>query len=508
MVELLTDEKGIYGFGSEGGTSIITRPDKITLTEHDYYHYYYHYHPSYQRINPKRLFYKTTEYILVDLLHRELLHKINFPFNEAFDKKTPNRIPLLKIFYGKKSFAMRVINNYIAKSLEVADQQALKIARRFPITYRSDLYNSFCYYGERVMQLAETFPILALLIFTERWNWIPRNDEPVSFEDYEEGPKKFKELKQRAKESVLKGERLKCIAAMFNIPMAYRRFKPGIAAHAIGIIGLDEQLMYNFLPPTTHQQRLWLKAMCRAVNYGDEFCRWAAHHALEAGDRLREVAQIFEDLQDWIMASQIRTNPQHYINVEDNGQKFITKTFNSNMSWKTVKNLSEEWHKAVANSNGNNYQFPPPWYDAGEADGYCFLPIQNNADLYLEGRLMHHCVGTYNSLVTKGTRYFYSITKDGKRVATVELTTINNETIIIGQMRGYCNANVSNEIRKVAHRWLSLTKRMHGKGRFINPEVARIKKWEEEIARREHQRALRRPHIFHPLFKDLEVVNG
>jgi hypothetical protein len=136
------------------------------------------------------------------------------------------------------------------------------------------------------------------------------------------------------------------------------------------------------------------------------------------------------------------------------------------------------------------------------------MPIQNNADLYLEGRLMHHCVGIYNSLVTKGTRYFYSITKDCKRVATVELTTINNETIIIGQMRGYCNANVSNEIRKVAHRWLSLTKRMHGNGRFINPKVARIKKWEEEIARREHQRALRRPHIFHPLFKDLEVVNG
>ena len=94
MVELLTDEKGIYGFGSEGGTSIITRPDKITLTEHDYYHY----HPSYQRINPKRLFYKTTEYILVDLLHRELLHKINFPFNEAFDKQNPQQNTFTKTF--------------------------------------------------------------------------------------------------------------------------------------------------------------------------------------------------------------------------------------------------------------------------------------------------------------------------------------------------------------------------------------------------------------------------
>lgn len=501
MVELLTDEKGIYGFGSEGGISIITRPDKITLTEH-------YCSPSYQRINHKRRLCRTTEYELLELLHTELLEKINFPINEAFDEKNPNRIPLLKIYYGKKSFAMRLINHYIAKSLEVADQQALKIARRFPIRYRSDLYNSFCYYGERAMQLAETFPILALLIFTERLTWILRNDDPVTFEAYEEELKKFKELKQRAKESVIEGERLKCIAAMFNIPMAYRRFKPGIAAHVIGIIGLDEQLIYNFLPPTTHQQRLWLMAMYKAVSYGDEFCRWAAYHALESGDRLREVTRIFEDLQDWIKASQISTNPQHHINPEDNGQKFITKTFNFNMSWKTVKNLSEEWHKAVANSNGKNYQFPPPWYDAGEANGYCFLPIQNNADLYLEGKLMHHCVGTYNSEVKRGLSCFYSITKDDKRVATMQLTTKNNETIKIGQMRGYCNANVPNEIRKVAHRWLSLNKQMHGNGRFINPEVARIKKWEEEITRREHQRALRRRHIFHPLFKDLEVANG
>ena len=61
--------------------------------------------------------------------------------------------------------------------------------------------------------------------------------------------------------------------------------------------------------------------------------------------------------------------------------------------------------------SGLNFEFPDPWYPAGEFGGFEVIPITNGADLYREGRTMHHCVGTYADMVHSGAEYFYSVAK-------------------------------------------------------------------------------------------------
>jgi PcfJ-like protein len=161
------------------------------------------------------------------------------------------------------------------------------------------------------------------------------------------------------------------------------------------------------------------------------------------------------------------------------GEQFVVRLFKPDMSLKTVNRLSVDWHEAVANSlDGPSNNFPQPWCDAGQVGDYKFVPISDTADLYREGRAMHHCVGTYGGGVRQGETYVYSIRKDGGRVATIQLVRCG-DSVSIGQLRGPCNSQVPREIEQTVKKWLRAQKnwRLPNKSeidRLCEPEVDEI----------------------------------
>ena len=60
--------------------------------------------------------------------------------------------------------ADRIANHMIRTVLEVADQDALKTARRFPFQYRSGIYRAAAT-SKRAHQLIEAFPYLGVLVY-------------------------------------------------------------------------------------------------------------------------------------------------------------------------------------------------------------------------------------------------------------------------------------------------------------------------------------------------------
>jgi len=132
---------------------------------------------------------------------------------------------------------------------------------------------------------------------------------------------------------------------------------------------------------------------------------------------------------------------------------FITREFVPDMSAATVASLSQEWHEAVAaNMQGGDRKFPEPWFSAGKIGDLDVVPITSAADLYLEGKLLHHCVGTYAAAVELGDRYCFGIRAGEKRFATVAFAKKNGRAEI-EQVRGPCNAPVP-AIEKVVRAWL------------------------------------------------------
>jgi hypothetical protein len=141
-----------------------------------------------------------------------------------------------------------------------------------------------------------------------------------------------------------------------------------------------------------------------------------------------------------------------FVSAQD--EQFVHRKFNADMSLATVTKLSADWHEAVAaNMTAPNSEFPEPWCPGGASGGFDIVPITNSANLYREGKLMHHCAGTYAGRVHSGDCYIFSVRKERARIATLQL--VRGEVgVAIGQLRGACNVKAPREALRAVTSWL------------------------------------------------------
>jgi hypothetical protein len=208
------------------------------------------------------------------------------------------------------------------------------------------------------------------------------------------------------------------------------------------------------MPTSLTGMRGWLRAVAFAHRKGGpEFVEWTARHALHIPvGNTDEILFHLNDIGDWVRACGAGV---HEPLNPDLGERFVVRPFTSGMSLKTVTTLSAQWHEAVASHlDGPQYAFPGPWFPASKMGDYDFIPLDNAGDLYREGAIMHHCAGAYAPHVSNGHSYIYSVRLAGERVATLELVRQSKAQVVIGQIRGPCNALVAKEIAAAAHKWL------------------------------------------------------
>jgi hypothetical protein len=463
-VELLRDSRGIYGIGVSdlfdyealawscgvereetayfGSTpsALILRPDWFMDTKP--------HRAALQKIIGgfrRGPFMRSREEHLRQFIHHEALNRAGLPWPQtadsfpwwATDKKQQARNR--GIYHGLRRLSLHVINNLIGKAFEeAADGPALAAARRFTLEHREHIYRAAAL-SSRALQLTETFPVLAMAIYSDQWLLRPYIAD-LNRSDLQRTD--VAERKRLAARLVDRGARLRDVAAVMNIPMALRRVKPGVAHLATDVFCRHPEPL-NFMPDTTPRQRIWLQAVDWAfVRVNSDFGAWAARHVSEIpGRRYQEVGPFLRDLADWACA-------------EGPSRHFVTRSFMPSMSLKTVTALSADWHEAVANHmDGLDSTFPPPWYPAARVGDYEIVPIESSAALFREGAAMHHCVGAYADHVQSGRLYVYSLRRAGERVATFALAREAASATLI-EIRGPCNAWPEEKIVAVVRRWL------------------------------------------------------
>ena len=354
-------------------------------------------------------------------------------------------------YHGQNRMADRIAGYMIREVLEVADQGALKTARRFPMGHRYGIYRAAAI-SRRAHQLIETFPYLGAEIYCSDPN------------------------KQNLSRLVEIGTPIKRIASELDFPiMALRKVKPGAIGKAFNcrpVFTEQPDLIHAYLPETLPAQRRWLRAIRCAMPFGPPFVEWVARNVNEMpGRTILEIESQVENVSDWIKASYrvsvdeaLAAIPQYMIDAyadvtcsrlaADGTPNYVTRRFSSDMSLRTVFELSDEWHETVANHQPNHSTpFPEPWAGPADVDGYQIAPITNSADLYREGKRMRHCVGSYAYDVTGQRCYFYHVEKEGKPIATVELLR-NGTKPTVGHTRGPCNAIVDKKIMQILRKWV------------------------------------------------------
>ena len=449
--ELVHDAKGIVGVGFKGPTErprdqlmdcegiLITRRDRIVPDD---------YARAALQPQPKFGFFKHSfEQKLTDLLFDALLARSGIDRYE--DRCQPGwkldwgggskeqQNARRKTFHGRKLQALGITNHLIRQALTVAEPEALKLARKFPSAYR---YAVYCLMArsQRMRQLAETFPALLAGI--------------ADLPDHA----KFKQV--AAIRAVRRGLALKTVADIVEIPLAFRRIKPG----AVGIVGWDPELsglIYAFLPESTAAQRRWLRMVKQAEDLGAPYVEWVGRNFAGLGASTIEqgTAQI-GDIKDWVRASYAAGLPKYVVTAltegGDVGQALITRPFSPDMSVNTVRALSGAWHEDVALSDhDSNEPLPPPWRGATKIDDLDVVPLTTAAELAAEGRHMHHCVATHTYGVRNGHYCIYSVRQGDERIATVEVGRRGDTRVVIEQMRGPCDALLPKPLQAKLNRW-------------------------------------------------------
>ena len=367
------------------------------------------------------------------------------------------------IYHGLRQLSLHVVNHLIGTALETAaDADAVKAARRFTFKHRENIYRAAAL-SRRALQLTETFPVLALAIYSEHWRarkyaepLVEPYDNQTLFQSWDAEAVELSSRKTEAVHLLDRGARLRDVAGVMNIPMALRHIKPGVA-HLASRILCEQPALLRFIPETVPSARIWLRVVSWAHNrVSTEFAEWAARHAPQIPGSLNHVGGVLGDIADWARAGmppEEKDLPpgQHPARA---GREFVIRPFTPSMSLKTATTLSADWHEAVANNlDGPNSVFPDPWYPAASLGDYEILPIEDGAALYREGTAMHHCVGTYGDQVQHGNYYIYSIRRKGERVATVALCR-NNGRAYLEQIRGPCNTEPPKAIVATVVRWL------------------------------------------------------
>jgi hypothetical protein len=162
-------------------------------------------------------------------------------------------------------------------------------------------------------------------------------------------------------------------------------------------------------------------------------------------------------------------------------------------NWTWFMRQQEEWHATFAAKEKAKIA-QQTWESALDAfkikGGYEIVPLTSAHQLIDEGKDMHHCVASYASSCMSGRSRIFSILKSGGKVATLELSSRKKSTLPgvidfpanvrnlekhapnlvienweVNQVRGSCNSDVSEAVKKVSEQVARLyTKKVNKNG--------------------------------------------
>ncbi len=273
------------------------------------------------------------------------------------------------------------------------------------------------------------------------------------------------------------GRKLRDIMTAARLPMALRKLSPA----ALGAAQPSLFRLFNNMPPSTlsqiipasaQHQRRWLRLLSEwgrrrldvAANAGPDH---AEHPFFWAAERL--AGQLVGDID---LAEVRRVADFAYA---------PDVLFNPDWGWRRAVEAAVQWERQglriqrviIVDGRGRRYEgflnagrgveilrhLPPERrfdphevLDKGKHDdettigAVTFRALRTDAALRGEGARMEHCVASYAGDVASGAAHIFSVLRDGRPVATLEL----NRTYKISQLQGFRNRPPALDVRDAA----------------------------------------------------------
>lgn len=318
----------------------------------------------------------------------------------------------------------------ICRTLEVEDGRDERRRQRlaaFPAAVRPQI-SRFTGGAPRLEDLAESFPALLFALATKYGSAPARRD---------------------ASRLVLDGAPLRDVAHALNFPMWLRRIPASALQRPLPQFPLDDAYATAAnarLSACLETPEVWLDRLgCAHALLGRPFSLWALGEA-----RFWHSPFLDEDFA-WMLAWAWASSTPGF-----KGYRFLRTPWHPAIGWKRATEETALWRKRVdlisALANGPR----TPWFESGEVMGLTIEHLNTPGDFIAESIVMDNCLDQYATHLSYGRVQVYSVRRQGKPVADVELTLRTDEVTMpaIAQIRGPRNRRASPLIWQAVHAWL------------------------------------------------------
>ena len=257
------------------------------------------------------------------------------------------------------------------------------------------------------------------------------------------------ERRQRCIEAVLAGSSLREAAALLGLPMWLRRLPPQAFAEPLPLLPTDVEFSSRIASVMPEQSKLaagWLSRVLYGLRAGhEEFALWTARQPHLDGRRSADEPFHMMAAYAW-----------HSGRPESFGHRLIRRPWSPDMSVRRVVEETVLWQRRMELALCLGKGIRDTWCAEGEAQGYTFVPLKTVEDFLAESVAMTNCLDTYADHLRAGTNRVFSIRKNGKRVADIEIGQHEEEATMptIVQLRGIRNRRAGPEVWQAAYAWL------------------------------------------------------
>lgn len=245
------------------------------------------------------------------------------------------------------------------------------------------------------------------------------------------------------------GATLKESAVALALPYWMRRLTADALIRPLPVLPLDQEFasaMLGRMPDRPSECGAWLDRLTLAFEIaGRDLAVWIAREP-----RMLPPLTTEEDLQwavAWAWASLTPTCP---------GYRLIRTAWHPAMGWKRARDEIAIWRKRIDLVGALAGPKRDPWFDDATVNGLEFKHLASVEDFVAEANAMENCLDQYAAHLAYGRIRVFSVRRDGKPVADVELTLRSDETTMpcISQIRGPRNRRASPAIWQTVHAWL------------------------------------------------------
>jgi PcfJ-like protein len=249
--------------------------------------------------------------------------------------------------------------------------------------------------------------------------------------------------------SIGRGGSLREASGTLGLPLWTRRLPPEALGEPLPEFPFDADfnaLMVARVPDDARECAVWLDRLTVALKLGGrDLAMWVAREPrllppLTSDDDVRW-------LLAWAWTSLAPTSPGHAL---------LRGAWTPSIGWKRARDEVAIWRKRIELVGALAGGPRDPWFRDGRALGVDIVHIDSVEALIEESSAMENCLDQYAPHLAYGRVRVFSVRRDGKPIADVELTLRSDEATMacIAQIRGPRNRRAPPFVWQAVHAWL------------------------------------------------------